>query len=224
MGAAQYARCIGNQFQMTDTNESAEKCNDIAYKLINDSDLGSNHPLRPEVVQFHSCEFRNALRLTETFPHSSGLITRVPETHQTTSLALEVQRFVRANASTLLATAVEWVLVTVMVRSGGSYLLAAGCGAFLGALMDFALKRQWAFMRRGTRSLRSESTRYVVVSAFSLGWNLVTAFVLVHFLRVPAIPGVIAASVLVGAFWNYPLHRLFVFPEGKPSGLLRPAS
>lgn len=139
------------------------------------------------------------------------------------SLGLEIQRFARANASTLLATAMEWGLVTVLVKSGGHYLVAAGVGAVLGAVTDFTLKRRWAFMRRGSRSLRIESLRYVLVSALSLGWNLLAAYGLVHWLRVPPIPGVIAASVLIGALWNYPLQRFFVFPDVASGGLLQPA-
>ncbi|MEO7363707.1 MAG: GtrA family protein [Gemmatimonadaceae bacterium] len=140
------------------------------------------------------------------------------------SLGLEIQRFARAHASTLLATGIEWGLVTAVVGSGGNYLIAAAAGAFLGALMDFALKRQWAFMRRGTGSLRAESSRYVVVSVLSLGWNLLTSYALVHRLHVPPIPGVIVASVMVGTLWNYPLHRLFVFPEVPALALHRRTS
>lgn len=140
------------------------------------------------------------------------------------SLGLETQRFVRANGSTLIATAVEWALVTVLVRLGAHYLIAAGFGALTGAGMDFALKRQWAFMRRGTGSLRAESTRYVIVSALSLGWNLLVAYALVRRLHLSPIPGVIAASLLVGTLWNYPLHRWFVFPQITSALLLRRAS
>ena len=140
------------------------------------------------------------------------------------SFGLEIQRFARANASTLLATAIEWGLVTVLVRSGGNYLAAAGVGALLGALMDFGLKRQWAFMRRGAGSLRAESMRYVLVSVLSLGWNLLVAYGLVRRLHVSPVPGVLAASVLVGTVWNYPLHRWFVFPEIRSRGLHRRAS
>lgn len=140
------------------------------------------------------------------------------------TLGLEIRRFLRANASTLLATGIEWGLVTVMVRSNVSYLIASGIGAFLGAVMDFSLKRQWAFIRRGTGSFRGESTRYVVVSVLSLGWNLLAAYVLVHMLHVSPIPGVIAASILVGALWNYPLHRLFVFPEAGAHASVRRAA
>ena len=79
-------------------------------------------------------------------------------------------------------------------------------------------------MRRGHDTLGAESARYVLVSALSLGWNLLIAYALVHLLHVAPIPGVIAASVLVGAFWNYPLHRLFVFPDVASGGLLQRAS
>lgn len=134
---------------------------------------------------------------------------------------LEIRRFVRANASTLLATGIEWALVTVLVRSNISYLIAAGVGALLGAVMDFSLKRRWAFIRRGAGSWQAESARYVLVSALSLGWNLLVAFVLVHVLHVAPIPGVIAASIVVGALWNYPMHRLFVFPDSAVHAALR---
>lgn len=154
---------------------------------------------------------------------SNSLIRCVPQTtlEQTPSLAIEIQRFVRANASTLLATGIEWGLVTVLVRAGGNYLIAAAMGAVLGALMDFGIKRKWAFMRRGAGSLHVESTRYLAVAVLSLGWNLGTTFGLVHWLHVPPVPGIIGASVLVGVLWNYPLHRLFVFPENDTSDLLR---
>ena len=85
------------------------------------------------------------------------------------SLGLEIQRFARANASTLLATAVEWGLVAVLVRSGGNYLVVAGVGAFLGAVMAFALKRQWAFMRRGAGSLRTMRNTARTVSTIEAG-------------------------------------------------------
>ena len=134
---------------------------------------------------------------------------------------LETQRFVRANASTLLATAIEWALVTVLVGRHVSYLLAAAIGSILGALMDFSLKRKWAFMRRGKASLKSESARYVGVSAASLALNLLVAFLLVHILHVMPVPGVIAASIVVGALWNYPMHRLFVFPDTNARAAVR---
>ena len=103
--------------------------------------------------------------------------------------------------------------MTVFVLLGGHYLLAAAAGAVTGAVTDFGLKRHWAFMRETKGALHAEGARYLVASACSLVLNLAVAYLFVDRLGVPAVPGVIAASLVVGVLWNYPLHRWYVFPR-----------
>jgi putative flippase GtrA len=43
--------------------------------------------------------------------------------------------------------------------------------------------------------------------------NLAVAWAFVDGLGVAAVPGVIAASVVVGLAWNYPVHRFYVFRD-----------
>ena len=126
-------------------------------------------------------------------------------------LAAEVRRFVRANLSSAIASGIEWVLVTGLVVAGVHYLYAAAAGAVTGAVTDFSLKRHWAFARAGKGAVHHEALRYVLVAAASLGLNLGLSYALVDGLGLPAVPGVIAASLVVGIVWNYPLHRWFVF-------------
>lgn len=126
-------------------------------------------------------------------------------------LAAEIGRFVRANLSSTVASGLEYVLVTVLVVIGVHYLTAATAGAVTGALTDFALKRHWAFSRDSKDPLHHEGVRYLVVAAASLVLNLAVAYALVDGLHLPAVPGVIAASLVVGVIWNYPLHRYYVF-------------
>ncbi len=126
-------------------------------------------------------------------------------------VAAEAGRFVRANLSSAIASGLEWLLVTGLVLAGVHYLAAAAAGAVTGAVTDFSLKRHWAFERAHRAALGHEGLRYLAVSVVSLGLNLPAAYVLVDGLGVPAVPGVIAASILVGFAWNYPLHRLYVF-------------
>lgn len=126
--------------------------------------------------------------------------------------AREALRFARANLSAGAATAVDWALVAGLVAAGAHYLAAAAAGAAAGAGTDFSLKRHWAFDRAAKRGVSSEGLRYLLVSAASLGWNLAASWLLVSGLGLPSLPGVIAASAAVGAIWNYPLHRLYVFP------------
>jgi 2-hydroxy-3-keto-5-methylthiopentenyl-1-phosphate phosphatase len=126
-------------------------------------------------------------------------------------LPAEIGRFLRANASSVAATALDWALVAALVGAGAHYLLAAAAGAVAGAVTDFSLKRHWAFDRAAKGTLGAEGLRYLLVSGSSLGANLLCSWGLVDGLGMPPVPGVIGASIVVGLLWNYPLHRWFVF-------------
>jgi putative flippase GtrA len=126
-------------------------------------------------------------------------------------VAAEVGRFVRANFASLVASGLEYVLVTGLVLVHVHYLYAAAAGAVTGALTDFSLKRHWAFDRTAKGAVHHEALRYLAVSAASLALNLAASYALVDGLGMPAVPGIIAASIAVGFAWNYPLHRYYVF-------------
>jgi putative flippase GtrA len=133
----------------------------------------------------------------------------------------EARRFVFANAASAIATGVDWALVTSLVLCGAHYLVAAAVGAASGAATDFSIKRYWAFDRAGRATLGREGLRYLLASATSLGLNLGAAWAMVDGFGAGAVQGVIAASMLVGVVWNYPVHRLYVFrdvPAAEPEG------
>jgi len=139
-------------------------------------------------------------------------------------VAAEAARFVRANLSAAIASGLEWLLVTGLVVARVHYLVAAAAGAVTGALVDFSLKRHWAFDRAHRAGVGQEGVRYLWVSAVSLAVNLPVAYGLVDGLGIPAVPGVIAASILVGVAWNYPLHRWYVFRGARgPGGSASPS-
>ena len=126
-------------------------------------------------------------------------------------LVAELGRFVRANLASTIASGIEYVLVTALVVLRVHYLYAATAGAVTGALIDFSLKRHWAFDRSHKGAVHHEGLRYLAVSGTSLALNLAGSYALVDGLGLPAVPGVIAASLVVGFAWNYPLHRYYVF-------------
>jgi putative flippase GtrA len=97
------------------------------------------------------------------------------------------------------------------------YLYAAAAGAVTGAVADFSLKRHWAFDRAAKGAVHHEALRYLAVSGTSLALNLACAYVFVDGLGLPSVPGIIAASLVVGFAWNYPLHRLYVFRHAAPA-------
>ncbi len=135
------------------------------------------------------------------------------EASRESEFGLEIKKFLRANASSIVATSVDWVLVTVLVAAHVHYLAAATVGALVGAVTDFIIKRHWAFIRTAVGGVRQEAARYVAASAATLGLNLLTAYGFVDRLHFAKVPGVIAASILVGAAFSYPVHRYYVFPE-----------
>ena len=140
-------------------------------------------------------------------------------------LATEIGRFVRANLSSSVASGLEYLLVTGLVLAGVHYLAAATAGAVTGAVTDFSLKRHWAFHRAVKGTVQHEGLRYLAVSSASLAINLALSYGLVDGLLLPAVPGVIAASILVGLAWNYPLHRYYVFrtrPSRQPPSVAAP--
>ena len=90
------------------------------------------------------------------------------------------------------------------------YLVAVVCGAVVGAITDFSIKKYWAFEAR-TGKIPIEALRYAVVSLISAGLNCLLAYGVVEGLGAPKTPGVIGASLAVGFVWNYPMHRWYVF-------------
>jgi len=129
---------------------------------------------------------------------------------------VEVARLAKAQVSSSVATAVDWLFMTGLVVAHVHYLIAAAGGALLGGLTDFAIKKWWVF-GAGSGMLRGQAVRYAVVSGASAGLNSAVAWVMVDGAGLPPVPGVILASLVVGLCWNYPLHRLFVFPAPPPS-------
>ncbi len=102
------------------------------------------------------------------------------------------------------------MLLAGLLAAGVHYLVAAAAGALLGAATDFFLKKWWAF-DAAQGPLAREARRYAMVSVASAGLNSGLAYLLVDSARLRPLEGLLLASVVVMAGWNYPLQRWFVF-------------
>ena len=129
----------------------------------------------------------------------------------------ELQTLAKAQLSTGAATLAEWACVWILAASGVYYVLAAIGGALLGALLDFSIKKWWVF---GTarRFAATEAIRYTIVSGLSALIFGGVVYLLVDGLHARMPLAVMIASIFVGIFWNYPLHRFFVFPTARSAG------
>ena len=131
--------------------------------------------------------------------------------------AREVLRFVKAQLSTGAATLAEWACVWALTATGVWYVVAAVGGAILGALLDFSIKKWWVFDTT-RQSAAVQGVRYALVSGVSALLFGAAVYALVDGLHLRMPVAVVAGSMCVGIFWNYPLHRFFVFSSTRSAG------
>ena len=120
--------------------------------------------------------------------------------------------FSRAQAASVAATLVDFGLLVLLVEGTGLwYVAATALGAFAGAITNFTLNRHWSFGAAGDE-WGGQALRYALVSGGSLGLNILGVFLLTDGLGSPYAASKAITALLVGWFFNYPLHRGFVFP------------
>lgn len=119
--------------------------------------------------------------------------------------------FFRAQLSSLLATAIDFIMMVLAVEAFHlHYTVAVVMGAISGAAANFTVNRYWSFGAAKT-SFRQQGIRYVLVWAGSVLLNVSGVYLLTHFLEVPYLLSRIVIAVLVGLTFNYLLQKQFVF-------------
>jgi putative flippase GtrA len=119
--------------------------------------------------------------------------------------------FQRSQIAAFVATAVDFgglFFFTEVLRVW--YVVSTGLGAFLGAVTNFALNRYWSFEATHV-SWGPQAIRYALVSAGSLGLNMLGVYAFTDGFGWKYGLSKMATAGLVGLFFNFPLHRRFVF-------------
>ena len=121
------------------------------------------------------------------------------------------QSMFRASISSLVATAVDAVAYQALLFVWlGHYGFAAAAAAVAGAVTNFLLNRQWAFLATAQSAL-VQAARYVVVSALTF---VCLRFLLWLFIEVMGQGARIAwlpAKILAFLVVSYPLQHFWVF-------------
>jgi putative flippase GtrA len=121
----------------------------------------------------------------------------------------------RHQIGALVATAVDFgTMIFCVERLGLSAVFATAVGATLGAVTNFSLGRSWIFRRHSGR-LEAQAARYALVSAGSAGWNSLGEHVVHDLAHVQYVVARVLVAVAVSLLWNFPMHRRFVFREGR---------
>jgi putative flippase GtrA len=118
--------------------------------------------------------------------------------------------FLKAQASSLTATAVDY-LVTFLLQILFHWSMPASIlGTVSGGVVNFTMNRSWVFEAR-SKKIQSQAIKYILVWIGNL--ILVTAgvFVLIKWGGLDLMVAKIIVSLLVGFFYNYILQKRFVF-------------
>ncbi len=126
----------------------------------------------------------------------------------------EWRLFIKAQAASVMATALDFGLTALLAYVGCNYVLATACGALLGALFNCVYNYLLVF-RWQKRPRKIIALRYVMTWCCSLLLNTGATFVLTECLTgVSLFLGAkVIAAILVALCWNYPMQRFFVFAE-----------
>jgi putative flippase GtrA len=111
----------------------------------------------------------------------------------------------------MIASSVDFAtMITIVEMFRVHAVTGTALGALCGALTSFVLGRTWVFHRSDTGPA-GQLVRYALVSAASLGLNVLGEYLLVVHAGVGYVRARLVVAVLVSNLWNYPLHKHFVF-------------
>lgn len=121
----------------------------------------------------------------------------------------------RHQIGALAATVVDFGAMIALVQAAGVPPAAAtAVGATLGGMTNFMLGRAWIFPSHSGR-VGGQAFRYAFVSAAGAAWNAVGEHVLADRVHVQYVLARAIVSIAVSLCWSFPMHREFVFQEGK---------
>lgn len=121
--------------------------------------------------------------------------------------------FIRAQASSLISSATDFLVTVLMVEVFKLPPVAAGAiGTTTGGVLNFTLGRNWVFKSK-EHSVPVQAFRYLLVWVGNLVLNVGGLALMVHVFKVNYVFSKILVSLLVGVFYNYVLQGKYVFKK-----------
>lgn len=133
------------------------------------------------------------------------------------SIVKEIQTFLKAQGSAILATACDYFMRVLLDKIIGiDYRLATFLGALTGGIVNCSVNYRWVFDGKDQRK-RDIAFRYLVIWAGSVFLNTAGTTFFKEVVGMKAYFAMTFTSVLVAIGWNYGMQRFFVFRKKEHS-------
>ena len=120
-------------------------------------------------------------------------------------------KFLKAQASSLIATGIDYA-VTILLKEifGFGVLIASAIGLMAGGITNFYINRDWVF-NGNEKEIRFQAIRYMLIWSGNFLLNICGVWLLTQFGPFNYIVSKIIVSLIVGWTYNYFLQKNFVF-------------
>ena len=122
-----------------------------------------------------------------------------------------MRTFTKAQAASLVASCVDFLVTWLMVRQLQAPPVAGSVtGTICGGVTHFLISRNWAFSAQ-EKKWTGQLTRYVLVWIGNLILNASGVWLLYHIAGWSVWPAKIVTAIGIAVFYNYVLQKRFVF-------------
>lgn len=119
--------------------------------------------------------------------------------------------FVKAQASSFMASAIDFLTTVILVEIiGEGYMRASVMGTISGGISNFFVNRIWVY-ESDSKRLFSQLFKFLMVWCINLFLNSSGVFLFTHYCHINYAISKVTVSMAVGYFYNYQLHKRFVF-------------
>lgn len=119
--------------------------------------------------------------------------------------------FLKAQAASLVASAVDFLVTIIAVEFFGCWYLAATIiGTVSGGVTHFTLGRTWVF-NAIEKEIPTQAIKYFMVWNGSLALNASGVYILTQYAETNYVVSKAATSLFVGFFYNYIIQKRYVF-------------
>jgi putative flippase GtrA len=122
-----------------------------------------------------------------------------------------MMKFLKAQASSLIGTGIDFLVVILLSETAGHWYIGANmAGTLAGGVANFMINRQWVF--KGEKGpVGWQAFRYGITWTGNLLLNAAGVWIVLHFTTWPYVPVKMIVALMIGFSYSYVMQKRFVF-------------